>query len=485
MAGRGGSTNASAGRPPTPTAVRHAVLMGDRHLRLGAALAVLALIPACSDDTGAPSAASSDTTASTVGKPTSPAWRALADAPIDGRIAAGVVWTGREMIVWGGVERGGSPALASDGAVYDPAADAWRLIASPPTGVLGDVGSAAAWTGDEAVFWAGNSPDGPAAGAAYDPEADTWRELADGPLGPREGYSAVWTGTELLIIGGAGGDQLARPVAAAVDPVENSWRLLSALNDLPGLAPLGAVWTGNDVFMAGSLYLCPELGSVCTDTRPIFLAYDPQIDVAHEIDLAGAPVDGQTGTLAPLAWTGSEVVFTIYGDPAAGLVRYNPSTDMWSTGQMAPCPVDDVYYSQTAWLGDRYVVPCGLDRLQIYDASIDTWETIPAGTSPVNSRARQRARLDGHRPDRMERHRAAIGESNAERRSPTPAGMTALPAGQHGSDGPPRPVSEVPRRRRSRADPGCSTLFNVSPRGFLGPEVGLATVDLPSTGGPC
>ena len=52
-----------------------------------------------------------------------------------------------------------------------------------------------------------------------------------------------------------------------------------------------------------------------------------------------------------------------------------------------PCPVDDVYYGQTGWPGDRYVVPCGLDRLQIYEASTDTWETITAGRSPVNSRS--------------------------------------------------------------------------------------------------
>lgn len=54
---------------------------------------------------------------------------------------------------------------------------------------------------------------------------------------------------------------------------------------------------------------------------------------------------------------------------------------------MAPCPVDDVYYSQTAWLGDRYVVPCGIDRFQLYDAGTDTWEAITAGRSPMNSRA--------------------------------------------------------------------------------------------------
>ena len=45
-----------------------------------------------------------------------PAWKPLPKAPIVGRIAAGTVWTGREMIVWGGVARTGSIRDVGDGA---------------------------------------------------------------------------------------------------------------------------------------------------------------------------------------------------------------------------------------------------------------------------------------------------------------------------------------------------------------------------------
>jgi hypothetical protein len=349
------------------------------------ALAVLLVAAACGDGAGGPSTTASTAT-STSREPYSPRWQAIAEAPIDGRIAEGVVWTGREMVVWGGVTRSGTPEMAADGAAYDPVADSWRTIAPAPAGVLGTVGTASAWTGDRAVFWAGNSPDGPAAGAVYDPDTDTWQRLADGPLGPREGYSTVWTGTELLIIAGTSGDQLAGPVAAALNPAENSWRLLAALNDLPGLAPAGAVWNGAEVFIAGTLYLCPELGSVCTDTRPIFLAYDPQTDSSREIDLTSAPVDGE-GSLRPLAWTGSDVVFETPGEPSVRLIRYNPTNDTWSAGRPAPCPVEDPYYSQTAWAGDRYVATCGLDSLQIYDPATDSWDTNSAGRSPLNVRS--------------------------------------------------------------------------------------------------
>ena len=86
----------------------------------------------------------------------SPSWRPLPTAPILGRLGASAVWTGREMIVWGGVTRGGAfpyGAPRSDGAAYTPATRTWRKIANSPSGVLGDGGPAAA--GPAAAWWSG------------------------------------------------------------------------------------------------------------------------------------------------------------------------------------------------------------------------------------------------------------------------------------------------------------------------------------------
>jgi hypothetical protein len=315
-------------------------------------------------------------------------WRPLPKAPIAGRIGAGVVWTGEEMIVWGGVSRGGTIEAVADGAAYDPVADAWRRIAPAPSGVLGAVGAAAAWTGTTAVFWAGNSPDGPAAGGVYDPTTDTWRRLPEGPLGPREGYVAVWTGTELLIVGGTSGDGFAQPVAAAVDPRDGSWRLLPALNELGALRPNGAVWNGDRVFLAGSQYLCPEEGSSCAETTSVFLAYDPSTDQVDEIDLALAPVDEQTAaSLAPIGWTGERVALSASaGVSSERVVFFEPGSGRWQLGAVSACTAEDDGYEQAAWVGDRYVAPCGTDRIQVYDIDSDVWTTTVAGRSPLNSR---------------------------------------------------------------------------------------------------
>ena len=321
-----------------------------------------------------------------------PKWTAVPAAPIAGRIAAGVVWTGTEMIAWGGVVRGDTIASASDGAAYDPASRTWRTLAPAPSGVAGDVGTAAVWTGAGAVFWAGNSPDGPALGAVYDPAADSWRRLPRGPLGPRESYASVWTGTELLIIGGNSGDQGASPVAGAVNPRTGVWRLLTAMDRFPGLRLAGEVWDGHLVFASGTYSLCPGLGSACPKRRSIFFVFNPATDAVREIHLPRSP----SASLAPVGWTGSEVVFTTTANGTTRIVRYRPATGSWDAGPSAPCRVPDPYYTQSLWFDGRYASACVPSRLQIYTASTNSWMIIDTGSSPFTSRAGSAVVWTGH-----------------------------------------------------------------------------------------
>jgi len=311
----------------------------------------------------------------------SPSWRPLPRSPIAGRIAASAVWTGKEVIVWGGVSAG---QPRSDGAAYNPASRTWRRIARSPAGVIGDGGRAAAWTGKGMVVWAGNSPDGPAGGAVYDPRTDTWRRLPNSPLGSRENYVSAWTGKELLIFGGNRGDTLATPSAAAVNPRTGSWRVLKALAAVKGLIANGAVWNGREAFVSGTVRRYP------TVIRPIFFAFDPATGTLRRISLAKAPVDTEErGQLNPIAWTGTEVVFSSSADPlfaSTSIVLYNPTTGAWKKPGAAPCTLPTKGYTQIAWIGDRLVVPCGTNGLQIYNPRTDGWRTLQPGPSPLNSR---------------------------------------------------------------------------------------------------
>lgn len=59
----------------------------------------------------------------------------MATGPLAAREQHVAVWTGEEMVVWGGALTGEPstlPPLADDGAAYDPAAGAWRALAPSP-----------------------------------------------------------------------------------------------------------------------------------------------------------------------------------------------------------------------------------------------------------------------------------------------------------------------------------------------------------------
>ncbi len=308
----------------------------------------------------------------------------MAKATIAGRIAEGVVWTGTKMIVWGGLYRGKQIREVIDGAVYDPAADSWKKTATAPSGVTKAVGVASAWTGTNAVFWGGNAPDGPTVALAYTLSSNTWKKLPAGPLGTRESFSWAWTGTELLIVGGTSGDGFASPVAAALNPKTGGWTQPAPLNALKAFSANGAIWNGSRVFITGAHYLCPEQGSSCTKFKNMFVAYDPASDTMKEFDLSKAPVDPkERGALSPIGWAGTEVALSVADDLSVGLLFFDPTTGAWRTGARPPAaPGAD----QTAWLGDRYVMPAPGGRLQVYDVANDTWHVIPAGTSPMTTR---------------------------------------------------------------------------------------------------
>ena len=82
--------------------------------------------------------------------PVEGSWAPMATSPLSPREAAVSVWTGTEVIVWGG--RVGNMALL-DGAAYNPTMDTWRTI-QPNS--WGHPGAHAVWAGDRMVVLAKN-----------------------------------------------------------------------------------------------------------------------------------------------------------------------------------------------------------------------------------------------------------------------------------------------------------------------------------------
>jgi N-acetylneuraminic acid mutarotase len=142
--------------------------------------------------------------------PSTNAWTSLADndAP-SWRGGFATVWTGTEMLIWGGTSGADNMPL-NDGAAYNPATQTWRTISPAPA--TGLDATAAVWSGTEMLVWGGYAEYpcgadcvGSNYGYRYNPTNDQWQYITTvGAPGPREGNGMVWTGQSLVVWGGVG-----------------------------------------------------------------------------------------------------------------------------------------------------------------------------------------------------------------------------------------------------------------------------------------
>jgi hypothetical protein len=129
----------------------------------------------------------------------------LTDAPAPRHFHT-AVWSGAEMIVWGGTDFYAG-IIYNDGGRYDPDTDRWQPLTtsgapSPRTE------HTAVWTGAEMIVWGGcdgvycGTPQH--TGGHYDPATDTWEatSLAGSVPRARGEHTAIWTGERMIVWGG-------------------------------------------------------------------------------------------------------------------------------------------------------------------------------------------------------------------------------------------------------------------------------------------
>lgn len=323
-------------------------------------------------------------------------WRPLAEAPLSGRFLPAAVWTGREMLVWGGAEcQGACDRLGSrthaDGAAYDPAADSWRLLAPSPLSARS--GALAVWSGQELIVWGGWVGDRFLDdGAAFDPAANRWRSLAPSPLTGRFGTPSgtvaqvpgVWTGEEMLIWGeGAGVEDTdpGAPTGAAYDPAADQWRVLAPAPVLPRIAV--PVWTGHEMLVWGG-----QSGRRYFDDGA---AYDPATDRWRTL-----PSSPLAARFTFAVWNGTQMLIwggesseRAFDDGAA----YDPAAESWRP--LPPSPMRERRGFTLVWTGEEMVVwggaPGGGSTLlgtgAAYSPGTDQWREIDSWTArllPVN-----------------------------------------------------------------------------------------------------
>lgn len=245
--------------------------------------------------------------------PASNSWRLTAPGDLSPRVDELAFWTGSEMLVIGGANPDGA-LLLPQLAAYDPSTDSWSWRATPPFESV-TTADVVVWTGDGIVVW---THDGEA--ARYDVATDTWTALPAAPIAPRSNAAAVWTGTEVVVWGGAsadGRDNLHD--GAALDPSTSTWRTI-APSPLSGRVA-APVWTGQVMVVSGG-YAGTGIVTALADGA----TYDPATDTWTSIRQGPA----HPGFVA--VWTGRVMVQMAKGHA----VVWDPATDAWSDWDATP-----------------------------------------------------------------------------------------------------------------------------------------------------
>jgi len=289
--------------------------------------------------------------------PTTYTWIATSTTSVpSGRAGHTAIWTGTEMIVWGGVFFDNGNHYLNTGGKYNPITNSWTVTSTSNAPTPRDLHTAI-WTGSEMIVWGGyDGFDDLNTGGLYDPATNTWAVVgATGAPIAREGHTAIWTGSEMIVWGGFNFDSQSNLNSGGrYDPATNSWTATETTNAPEGRANHTAVWTGSEMIVWG--------GGAALDTGG---RYDPAADSWTTTSTTNAP-DGRFYHTA--VWTGSEMIIWggAYVDPNNFVFvpfntggRYNPVADTWTATNLTSAP--DARYAHTAvWTGNEMIVWGGL-----------------------------------------------------------------------------------------------------------------------------
>jgi len=337
-----------------------------------------------------------------------PAWASMSAVGVPPpRSMHAAVWTGTQMIVWGGTSM--LPGLGASGiGLYDPSTNAWALSAtgSPgsactPIATCGGLAEeSVVWSGAEMIVWGGDTLSSKGGlyptdtGARYDPAVDAWTPLPLGPSG-RARHVAVWTGAEMLVWGGAGFPFPDSPVladGARYDPATDTWSPMNGTGAPDARQSAQAVWTGTEMIVWGGDSGTGDSAGPALDSGG---RYDPVGDAWVPMETAGAPAPRSGHTVI---WTGTEMIAwggrtnstgTLHGTGG----RYDPVGDTWTPTSTAGAPEPRNHHT-AVWTGSAMIVWGGdtaaaprVGTGGVYDPALDTWTPTPAPTCALEPRA--------------------------------------------------------------------------------------------------
>lgn len=329
-------------------------------------------------------------------------WQHIPSSPVvAGRSNHSAVWTGSQMIVFGGVDTSGQ--ITNSGAIFDPATNQWSPLNTQ--GAPARAYHEAVWTGSKMIIWGGLDPTGGLAswadsGAIYDPSnGGQWttfkgRRPAGALVPTRTSQTVVWTGTRMIVWGSAvQGSGRMVPEGGIFDPsnLANPWSDIKT----SGFAPLryaghAAVWTGSQMIVWGGKPLPNGNGAARGETNE-GAVWDSATNDWTPMRLEKAPTARNNHRAA---WTGNRML--VFGG-AENMTRgikgtggsYDPQANVWDKAiiaEMAPQRIDH----SAVWTGTEMLIWGGRQQTSSFnlvsaisgDAQSMRAITAPSAPSP-------------------------------------------------------------------------------------------------------
>ena len=272
------------------------------------------------------------------------------------------------MIIWGGV---GDAGTLNTGGRYNPTTDSWIATNTTTNNApSGRFAHTAVWSGSEMIVWGGSGDADPVnSGGRYNPVTDSWTATSttNAPTA-REQHTAVWTGNEMIVWGGNQGGSVYLNSGGRYNPSTDSWTATNTNNAPSGRIGHRAMWSDSEMIVWGGL---GDGGLLNTGGR-----YSPSTDSWIATNTNNAP-SARIGHTA--MWTDSEMIVwggcTVVGFGCSNLTntggRYNPGTNSWTPTSTNNAPSARI--GHTAVWTDSEMIVWGWRRFPTPAA-----DTIPA-----------------------------------------------------------------------------------------------------------
>jgi hypothetical protein len=317
-------------------------------------------------------------------------WRILStiNAP-SSRGGHTAIWTGDEMVVWGGSYKDVPNNLTywyNDGYKYNPSNDSWSTI-SAIGAPAGRASHKAVYTGGASVnypdkrmvVWGGNNTGSKFnTGGIYTIATDTWTSISttNAPTA-RVLFNMVWDYINLkfYILGGVNSASTTLTDGGIFNMQANTWSA--------GISGCGS--------LARQQYT-----SIFTTSYGI-LSWGGFNGTAATNDGCGlSTVNVPTARFGHTAiWTGTKMIIWGGNNGSGSFLNtgasYDPTNDTWTSITTTNAPAGRMWH-EAVWTGSKMVVWGGgstgyLDNGGIYDPSIDKWTSIPSNPNIVGRRS--------------------------------------------------------------------------------------------------